>query len=257
MSQAAEFKDKGNQAFKAGKYQDAVKWYSQAIQVDPRNETLYSNRAATYSALDKHPEALADAEKCIQLKPEWVKGHFRQGVALFKMGKYDLATASYKKSLEIDPNNEDIQNKFNEARALMKKQADNMAPNRIRDPEECKKIGNTQFKEGKYEEAIGWYSRAIELTESNPTDETAVYFTNRAACHAQGHSFKQVISDTSQALAINPKNTKAYLRRAMACEALEKWQKAVDDYKKVMELEPGAQAATEGYRRAQKYAREL
>ena len=26
---------------------------------------------------------------------------------------------------------------------------------------------------------VGWYTRAIELTEMNATDETAVYYTNR------------------------------------------------------------------------------
>ena len=60
----------------------------------------------------------------------------------------------------------------------------------------------------------------------------------------------------SQAIAINPKFCKAYLHRAMAYEGLEKWQKAADDYKMAMELEPGTQAATEGYRRAATFAKE-
>ena len=63
-------------------------WYSKAVDADPKNETLYSNRAASYSALNKHKEALQDSEKCITLKPTWVKGHFRKGIALCRLGRY-------------------------------------------------------------------------------------------------------------------------------------------------------------------------
>jgi Tfp pilus assembly protein PilF len=256
----SDFKSKGNDAFKLGKYQEAISWYSKAIAADPKNETLYSNRAASYSAINDHAQALADAEQCCILKPAWVKGHFRKGVALVKLGKYDEAVKSYSKALEIEPANEDIQAKFNEARTMMKKQVDGRSPLRVNDAMECKRMGNTQFKEGKYDDAKEWYSRAIELTENNPKadqSELAIFYTNRAFCHAQGHMYKQVVADSTSAIAIDPKFAKAYLRRAMANEALEKWQKAADDYRTVMELEPGSQAATEGFRRAQKFAKDM
>eukprot|EP00667_Euglena_gracilis_P016765 EG_transcript_17578 len=253
---SAEFKNKGNDFFKAGKYREAVEWYSKAINVDADNETLYSNRAASYSALNQHPEALADAEKCVQLKPSWVKGHFRKGIALCKMGRYDEAVEAYAKSLQIEPDNKDIQAKYNEARALQKKEAESKSPSRVTDPQECKKIGNTFFKEGNYETASGWYSRAIELTERNPNEDTALYYINRAACQAQTHNYKSVVADCTSAIAINPKLAKAYLRRALAHEGLEKWQKAADDYKTVMELAPGTSDASEGYRRTAKFAKE-
>jgi len=47
-----------------------------------------------------------------------------------------------------------------------------------------------------------------------------------------------------------------FLVRETCAEGLEKWQKAADDYKTVMELEPGGGPASEGYRRSQKFARE-
>lgn len=253
---AQDFKNKGNDFFKGGKYNEAVEWYSKAVAVDPNNETLYSNRAASFSALNKHPEALADAEKCIQLKPSWVKGHFRKGIALCKLGRYDEAVAAYAKSLQIEPDNKDIQGKYNEARTLLKKEAEGKSVSKVTDPQECKKVGNTLFKDGMYEDAIAWYSRAVELTEKNADAETAVYYTNRAACYAQTHQYKAVVADCDAAIAINPKFSKAFMRRAMAFEGLEKWQKAADDYKTVMELEGGASGASDGYRRALKFAKE-
>lgn len=43
-SAEANFKDRGNQAFKNGNYDKAYEFFSEAIKLDPENHTLYSNR---------------------------------------------------------------------------------------------------------------------------------------------------------------------------------------------------------------------
>ena len=45
---ANDLKDKGNEAFQAGRNDEAIKYYSQAIDIDPDNHVLYSNRSAAY-----------------------------------------------------------------------------------------------------------------------------------------------------------------------------------------------------------------
>jgi stress-induced-phosphoprotein 1 len=46
--QAQEYKEKGNKAFTAEKYADSITWYTKAIQSDPNDHVLYSNRSAAY-----------------------------------------------------------------------------------------------------------------------------------------------------------------------------------------------------------------
>jgi len=48
---------------------------------------------------------LEDAEKCIELKPDWTKGYQRKGMALQASGKLDEALDAYKLAVEKDPNN--------------------------------------------------------------------------------------------------------------------------------------------------------
>lgn len=46
---------------------------------------FFGNRSYCYNCLKQYPQALADAERAIQLAPDWPMGHFRQGSALMGM----------------------------------------------------------------------------------------------------------------------------------------------------------------------------
>ena len=76
------------QAFKEQKYPEAVKHYSEALargppKVNPEAHKLYSNRAACYTKLGAWDAGLKDADQCITLKPDFIKGYVR------KVGTHD------------------------------------------------------------------------------------------------------------------------------------------------------------------------
>lgn len=71
--QVNALKEKGNEALKLEKYDEAIKFYTQAINLDSINHVLYSNRSAAYCKCGKFQDALADAERTVSLKPDWAK----------------------------------------------------------------------------------------------------------------------------------------------------------------------------------------
>ena len=74
MSKAEELKAKGNDAFKEKRYDEAVECYTKAISAGGLlNHVLFSNRCACFVALKEYGSALADADKCVRLKPDWGK----------------------------------------------------------------------------------------------------------------------------------------------------------------------------------------
>mmetsp|Transcript_13785 Transcript_13785/g.20483 ORF Transcript_13785/g.20483 Transcript_13785/m.20483 type:complete len:565 (+) Transcript_13785:81-1775(+) len=103
MSEAEEFKAKGNAAQQAGKFDEAIAFYSKAIELDGSNHVYYSNRSAAYLSKSDAENALKDAEKCIQVKPDWPKGFSRKGAALHKLKRFEEAANEYENGLKIAP----------------------------------------------------------------------------------------------------------------------------------------------------------
>lgn len=62
--------------------------FSKAIEIEPSNHVLYSNRSGAYASLKDFDHALEDANKVTEIKPDWAKGWGRKGAALH--GKGDL-----------------------------------------------------------------------------------------------------------------------------------------------------------------------
>ncbi|XP_006813167.2 stress-induced-phosphoprotein 1-like, partial [Saccoglossus kowalevskii] len=72
-SQVDALKTQGNAALQAGKSQEAVQFYTDAIAIDPTNHVLYSNRSAAYAKCGNYQKAYEDGCKTVEIKPDWAK----------------------------------------------------------------------------------------------------------------------------------------------------------------------------------------
>ncbi|KAH3667933.1 hypothetical protein WICMUC_005146 [Wickerhamomyces mucosus] len=86
-----------------------------------------------------------------------------------------------------------------------------------------KEDGNKFFKDKKFEEAIKFYSSALDLIQSE------IFYSNRSACYVGLENYEKVIEDTTSALKIKPDYTKCLLRRSNAFEKLEKFEDSMFD----------------------------
>eukprot|EP00188_Purpureofilum_apyrenoidigerum_P005020 Plantae.Rhodophyta-Purpureofilum_apyrenoidigerum.ctg6154.p1 GENE.Plantae.Rhodophyta-Purpureofilum_apyrenoidigerum.ctg6154~~Plantae.Rhodophyta-Purpureofilum_apyrenoidigerum.ctg6154.p1 ORF type:complete len:375 (-),score=62.56 Plantae.Rhodophyta-Purpureofilum_apyrenoidigerum.ctg6154:132-1256(-) len=103
-----DLKRKGNDAFAAGRHDAAVGLYTSAIELDPTNCVLFSNRAAAYTKLEEYGKAKLDADMCIDLKPEWAKGYWRKGTAEMESQEYNNAIKTFERGLEYCPTDQNL-----------------------------------------------------------------------------------------------------------------------------------------------------
>ena len=54
LAKAADFKAKGNLAFKEKNWGEAIEMFSQAIECNPNDHVFYSNRSASYLNSGQH-----------------------------------------------------------------------------------------------------------------------------------------------------------------------------------------------------------
>lgn len=116
----SRFTEQGKIEFGQGKYLDAINSFSQAIsgyKLDLKDEDkielskLLSNRSQCYLKLGQendYSKAFQDAKECILLNPNWSKGWYRAGKALYYLNVFDKAVTVFKAALkrENESNNE-------------------------------------------------------------------------------------------------------------------------------------------------------
>ncbi|KAF7560087.1 hypothetical protein G7046_g4070 [Stylonectria norvegica] len=110
MASADEFKALGNKAIAAKSFDEAVDNFTKAIELQPDNHILYSNRSAAYASKREWDNALKDAEKTTEIKPDWAKGWGRKGAALHGQGDLLGANDAYEEGLKLDENNAQLKN---------------------------------------------------------------------------------------------------------------------------------------------------
>uniref|UniRef100_A0A8B9GXN1 RNA polymerase II-associated protein 3 n=1 Tax=Astyanax mexicanus TaxID=7994 RepID=A0A8B9GXN1_ASTMX len=258
---AMKEKEKGNQFFKDGKYDEAIECYTRGMSADPYNPVLPTNRAASFFRLKKYAVAESDCNLAIALDSKYIKAYARRGAARFAHNNHQGALEDYEMVLKLDPENLDAQNeikKLNQALASQKQTEDKVEktlvevlpaeeakPKHIEEEQQRrqeavvqKDRGNAYFKEGKYEAAVESYTKGMEADATN-----ALLAANRAMAYLKLERYAEAEEDCSKAIALDSTYLKAFARRGTARAALGHLTGAKEDFEQVLRLEPGNKQA--------------
>ncbi|NXE19720.1 RPAP3 protein, partial [Ardeotis kori] len=252
-------KEKGNNYFKQGNFDEAIKCYTRGMHSDPYNPVLPTNRASAFYRMKKFAVAESDCNLALALDKNYTKAYARRGAARFALKNLQGAKEDYEKVLELDADNFEAKNelkKIDQALSLkenseQKEFEDAVRPEltdeekqRIEDQQLKQKaitekdLGNGYFKEGKYEAAIECYTRGIAADGTN-----ALLPANRAMAYLKIEKYEEAENDCTRALLLDASYSKAFARRGAARVALGKLKEAMQDFEAVLKLEPGNKQA--------------
>ncbi|XP_037448681.1 ankyrin-1-like [Triticum dicoccoides] len=117
---ASELISLGNISLKKKDYAVAAKLYSRAMQLDPDDAVLFSDRSLCWLHMGNGRKALLDANKCRKMRPHWPKACRQQGDALMLLKDYEGASERFLDGLKLDPVDTDIEDALREAMKSLK-----------------------------------------------------------------------------------------------------------------------------------------
>ncbi|CAH8263280.1 unnamed protein product [Arabidopsis lyrata] len=88
------------------KYEIALQFSQEFPESDDLRSICYSNRAICYLKLGKYAEAIKEGTKAIELNPSYTKAFVRRAEAHEKLEHFEEALTDLKKILELDPSND-------------------------------------------------------------------------------------------------------------------------------------------------------
>ncbi|CAG9806579.1 unnamed protein product [Chironomus riparius] len=103
-----KFKERGNEAYKAKDYDEAIKEYTQSINVKKTAAAL-NNRALVYLILKNYIRVISDTNECLQIEPNNIKALLRKAQAFLGKEMTIQAYETFDKVLQIDSTNQTAQ----------------------------------------------------------------------------------------------------------------------------------------------------
>jgi len=202
---AAIYSYRGEEAYNARKYAEALPHLNKAIALNPKYAMSYVGRGIVHSLLGETAAANDDMTKAVELDPKSPETYFARGYALMRAGKTTEAIADFDKALHLNP-------KFPMAYL-------------------CRSTSNSKL--GKYAEAFSDTAKAIEIDPKNPKA-----YSQRASLHLGQNKYVDVLADAEKAIELDPKYATAYAQRSSAYAKLGKFAEAMADADKAVELDP-------------------
>jgi len=221
-SQTNALIQQGDDQYKKGNYDAAIKDYSEGIKLQPDIPKAYSRRGFTYFSKGDFAQAILDFNKALELNPKDAKTYYRRGNA-FVHNRLDLehAIPDFTQATQLDPKDPwgfyglgvsySLKRDFNKALSDLTR-AIELNPHFA---EAYNSRAEAYVGEDNYDQAISDFTQAIKYGTSS--DSISPYL-GRGECFACKGDEDRAISDFKMAIKTNPKDdvAKSYLRDALA-----------------------------------------
>lgn len=232
-----EWNNKGNSLAHLGRFEDAIRCYDKAIELDSLLAPNWYNKENCLNKLGRFEEAVRCCDKAIELDPQDAKAWNNKGKCLSHLGLFDESIQCFDKAIKIDPlfaipwNNKggilgDL-GRYEEA-ILCCDKAIELDPH-YANPWYNK--GSILGKSGHFDQSIQCFDKAIEFA---PLDEKAWH--NKSATLGALGRLDEAIQCCDKALKIDPRFTNVWYLKAFTEEVLARDQNAVHSYKQFLSL---------------------
>lgn len=155
----------------AGRSDEAIQSYLQAVRIDPNYAEAYNNLGVAYADKKMLPEAVRYYSLSLRINPAFDRAHHNLGLALARQGKLNEAVRHFYEALRINPSYANAHHNLGIALAKM----------------------------GRLDEAVGHLQKAVHIKP-----DFAEAYNNLGLAQARQGNLRQAVESFSEALRIRP-----------------------------------------------------
>ena len=95
------FIDQGIKNSQAGRYDQALKAFDQALKLKPKDPALLTYKGIVYYAQNRNDQALQLFDEAIKLNPNFAKAYYQRGMIHYNQEKYSQALPDFIKAKSL------------------------------------------------------------------------------------------------------------------------------------------------------------
>jgi serine/threonine-protein kinase len=205
-----------------GRREEALNDLNKALDIQPDNDAAHQLMGQVLQALGRREEARDHYLKAISIRPDYWRHHSMLGGFYYATGRFDEAIAAFTRVTQLLPDNAGgfhnlgavYYRKGDRTNALLNYQkAIAIQPM----AETHSAIGNIHFDEGRYDEALAAFLRAIAAAPSDGAlrGNAGDAYARLNRLDAARQEWREAVRLDAQALAINPNDATILARLAL------------------------------------------
>jgi tetratricopeptide (TPR) repeat protein len=243
-------------------YKEALSDFDQAIDLNPKDADIFATRAVTYMQVDRDEQALADIDRAVELEPDNLLGSSMRLLVLMQKGDKAEAAAActvlarrapefikqvrdvlnevpsevirhqmgpWTSSIGLEPDT--TQTMIKEFVGLVDGDQESAAS--TVEAEAMALKGVMHHLEHQFEKALAAYSKALELTPSNPA-----YWVRRGLIYQETDRYQEALADFDQAIELTIDHAVPIACKAKTYRQIECYDKALADFNRAIDLDP-------------------
>ncbi len=237
LNEASSCKSQGRAFLLNKRYADAIKSFTQSIDLDPNDGEACDQRGQAYLYLADYENAQKDFATAIWLDPKKAAYHAHRGIALYYGQNLRESLSAFEAANAIDPGDPAHINYMGMARLALNDAAGAdrefskaLALNQ-RDARALNNRASALRMQNRLKEALADYTKAIEIDP-----RVAAFLVNRGNAYCIQDQHDSAIADFCRAIEMDPSIAEAYAGRAISYSALRMDKAAEQDRAQVARM---------------------
>ena len=222
-----------------GMYANNEKLWQTTYRLNSESWMAHNFHGLEFLKEQRLDEALAQFQKAVAIKPDFLDGQDNLGVAMMQMGRVDDAIGQFRKVLDLKPDYADACNSLGVA-LLQKNQIDEAIPYlekalrlKTNYADAQFNLGLAYFGQGKLDDAITHYEEALKIEP-----DYAAAHNNLGNALLQKGKADEAIPHFERALQLDPARARTQASLGMALVKAGKAQEAMVHFQKAVEMSP-------------------